>query len=52
MGSSRRINSVLGGQQVMETLLIGIMIGFVIGYPTGLFIDILDKREKANGGGR
>ena len=30
------------------TLLItGIAIGFVMGYPFGLFIDKLDKKEKA-----
>jgi len=52
VGSSRRADPVLGGQQVMETLLIGIMIGFIIGYPVGLFIDKLDKREKAKNGGR
>ena len=28
-------------------LLCGIAIGFLIGYPLGLFIDKLDKREKA-----
>jgi len=39
----------------METMLIfltGICIGFVIGYPFGLFIDKLDKREKRKNGGR
>ena len=33
----------------MIEFLIGLMIGFVIGYPMGLFIDKLDKRIK-NGG--
>ena len=37
---------------VMEIFLLGIMIGFIVGYPTGLFIDKLDKREKAKSGGR
>jgi hypothetical protein len=36
----------------MEMLLLGMMIGFIAGYPTGLFIDKLDKREKAKNGGR
>lgn len=31
----------------MDILLIGVMIGFVIGYPVGLFIDKLDKRVKS-----
>ena len=33
----------------MIEFLIGLMIGFVIGYPMGLFIDKWDKRIK-NGG--
>lgn len=33
----------------MTIFLFGLMIGFSIGYPIGLFIDILDKRIK-NGG--
>jgi NhaP-type Na+/H+ or K+/H+ antiporter len=37
---------------IMEMLLLGMMIGFIVGYPTGLFIDKLDKREKAKSGGR
>lgn len=39
----------------METMFIflaGIGIGFVIGYPVGLFIDKLDKKEKRKNGGR
>jgi hypothetical protein len=36
----------------MEIFLLGIMIGFAVGYPMGLFIDKLDKREKAKNGGR
>jgi len=32
--------------------LCGIAVGFLIGYPLGLFIDKLDKREKAKNGGR
>jgi NhaP-type Na+/H+ or K+/H+ antiporter len=32
--------------------LCGIAIGFLIGYPLGLFIDKLDKREKDKNGGR
>ena len=36
----------------MEVFILGIMLGFVVGYPTGLFIDKLDKREKAKDGGR
>ena len=35
----------------MNIFLLGIMIGFAIGYPMGLFIDKLDKREKAKHGG-
>jgi NhaP-type Na+/H+ or K+/H+ antiporter len=32
----------------MEMFLIaGIVVGLLIGYPLGLFIDKLDKREKA-----
>jgi capsular polysaccharide biosynthesis protein len=30
----------------MTTFLLGLMIGFIIGYPIGLFIDKLDKRIK------
>jgi hypothetical protein len=33
-------------------LVSGIAIGFIIGYPFGLFIDKLDKKEKAKNGGR
>jgi ABC-type dipeptide/oligopeptide/nickel transport system permease subunit len=33
----------------MTIFLLGLMIGFIIGYPMGLFIDKLDKRIK-NGG--
>jgi len=33
----------------MTSFLFGLMIGFTIGYPMGLFIDKLDKRIK-NGG--
>jgi hypothetical protein len=33
----------------MTSFLFGLMIGFIIGYPMGLFIDKLDKRIK-NGG--
>lgn len=36
----------------MEIFLLGMMIGFAVGYPMGLFIDKLDKREKAKHGGR
>jgi NhaP-type Na+/H+ or K+/H+ antiporter len=37
----------------MEMFLIaGIAMGFLIGYPLGLFIDKLDKRERAKNGGR
>jgi NhaP-type Na+/H+ or K+/H+ antiporter len=37
----------------MEMFLIaGIAIGFLIGYPLGLFIDKLDKKEKVKHGGR
>ena len=37
----------------MEMFLIaGIAIGFLFGYPLGLFIDKLDKKEKAKNGGR
>ena len=35
----------------MELFLLGLMIGFVVGYPAGLFIDKIDKREKAKHGG-
>ena len=33
----------------MTTFMFGLMIGFIVGYPLGLFIDKLDKRIK-NGG--
>jgi NhaP-type Na+/H+ or K+/H+ antiporter len=37
----------------MEIFLIsGIAIGFLIGYPLGLFIDKLDKKEKDKDGRR
>jgi len=36
----------------MAIFLMGIGIGFVIGYPVGLFIDKLDKREKKKNDGR
>ena len=37
----------------MEMFLFsGIAIGFLIGYPVGLFINKLDKKEKAKNGGR
>lgn len=31
----------------LALFLVGIMIGFVVGYPFGLFIDKLDKKEKS-----
>jgi NhaP-type Na+/H+ or K+/H+ antiporter len=37
---------------IMNMFLLGLGIGFVIGYAMGLFIDKLDKREKAKNGGR
>lgn len=30
----------------MEIFLLGAMVGFIFGYPLGLFIDKLDRREK------
>jgi len=36
----------------MEIFLLGVMFGFVVGYPAGLFIDKLDKRERAKNGRR
>jgi len=30
----------------MSTFLLGLMVGFVIGYPVGLFLDKWDKRIK------
>jgi len=30
----------------MTTFLFGLLLGFAIGYPIGLFIDLLDKKEK------
>jgi NhaP-type Na+/H+ or K+/H+ antiporter len=33
-------------------LISGIAIGFLIGYPLGLFINKLDKKEKDKNGGR
>ena len=35
---------------LMEIFLLGVMLGFIIGYPSGLFIDMLDKREKRKNG--
>lgn len=34
----------------MEMFLLGMMLGFIVGYPVGLFIDKLDKREKKKNG--
>jgi NhaP-type Na+/H+ or K+/H+ antiporter len=36
----------------MDLFILGILIGFALGYPLGLFIDKLDKKEKAKNGGR
>jgi NhaP-type Na+/H+ or K+/H+ antiporter len=36
----------------MELFLTGLLLGFALGYPIGLFIDKLDKREKAKNVGR
>lgn len=36
----------------MEVFILGLMLGFVVGYPVGLFIDKIDKREKDKNGGR
>ena len=33
----------------MTIFLLGLMLGFTIGYPLGLFIDKLDKRVKDGG---
>ena len=35
---------------IMEIFLLGIMLGFVVGYPIGLFIDKIDKKERAKDG--
>lgn len=32
----------------LAVFLMGISIGFVIGYPFGLFINKLDRKEKSN----
>lgn len=37
---------------IMELFTLGILIGFAAGYPLGLFIDKLDKKEKAKSGRR
>ena len=34
----------------MEMFLLGMMLGFIIGYPVGLVRDKLDKRERAKNG--
>jgi hypothetical protein len=34
----------------MEVFILGAMLGFVIAYPMGLFIDKLDKKERAKNG--
>lgn len=34
---------------LMTMLLLGICIGFTLGYPLGLFIDFLDRKVKNNG---
>jgi NhaP-type Na+/H+ or K+/H+ antiporter len=36
----------------MSVFLLGIMLGFVVGYAMGLFIDKLDKRERNKNGRR
>jgi NhaP-type Na+/H+ or K+/H+ antiporter len=36
----------------MSMFLLGIMLGFVVGYAIGLFIDKLDKRERNKNGRR
>ena len=36
----------------MDIFILGILVGFAFGYPMGLFIDKLDKREKNKSGGR
>jgi hypothetical protein len=36
----------------MSMFLLGIMLGFVVGYAMGLFIDKLDKRERNKNGRR
>lgn len=35
---------------VMEVFILGAMLGFIVGYPMGLFIDKIDKRERAKNG--
>lgn len=34
----------------MEIFILGTMLGFIIGYPMGLFVDKIDKRERAKNG--
>lgn len=34
----------------MEVFILGALIGFAFGYPLGLFIDKLDKKEKIKNG--
>jgi len=34
----------------MSMFLLGTMLGFVVGYGMGLFIDKIDKRERAKNG--
>ena len=36
----------------MSMFLLGVMLGFVVGYAMGLFIDKLDKRERNKNGRR
>lgn len=36
----------------MDIFLYGVMVGLSIGYPLGLFIDKLDKKEKVKSGRR
>ena len=36
---------------LMIIFMFGVMVGFVAGYAMGLFIDKIDKKEKAKNGG-
>jgi len=36
----------------LTIFILGSMVGFVVGYGFGLFIDKLDKKEKEKNGGR
>jgi hypothetical protein len=50
VGSTRRTDTVLGGQSRMIQFIWGALLGLSVGYPLGLWAIGYSNKEKINGG--